>query len=1350
MCNDENAKSYSMTVQPIEGDTNTGLDQLVDYIFADNGLAGANLAVDIAAGAEAANAMNNIIVKAIDATKAFKDWIFSEADVVAMNQYILGSYGDEWIERHGDDEDDFETGFHLVQNDGSNLTYRGNNLINTVADGIYHIGFEIVDGQFLNEDGNKNATVEQVTSWLNQFYTDHSTTDTGLDRITNLIMADAGLDAKIPESEIEAGANAADSMNNIIIDAMTATGANNDNYLSTDDLILMNQWIRSDEDRLDFWTELHGDDERDYETGYHLVQNDGANTYYFGKNLVNTVADGIYHMGFEIVGDRFLNEDRNENAYLTDVRDWINYFYVDQSDTGTGLDKIVDIIKSDARLARCTSANDINQGADYANQFNHLILKAIDETDAMADGWITNDDLITMNHWIRSDEDRLKLWTELHGDDENGQETGYHLVQNDGANTQYFGKNLVNTVADGIYHMGFEIVDGRFLNEDGNKNAYLTDVAAWLNYFYKGVTLTYGTNSTDVIQGGDDEEHIEAKNGDDQIDAGRGDDLVNGGSGNDAISGGDGDDILIGGRGDDTLNGGDGSDTYRITGNKPDGWSSFQGFDSYTDTGDMGTDTIVAISDGNVDIGMKTFSDSSGIEVIDGTGTTGTVRLLGDYRANAFDFSSVELKGNDIVIDGDSGNDTIIGSDGNDTIVGGRGDDTLNGGDGSDTYRITGNKPDGWSSFQGYDTYADTGADGTDTILAVSKDDDGNITDGNVDIGLKGFGASSGIETIDGTGTTGIVRLLGYCKDDILDFSGVELKGNDIVIDGDSGNDTIIGSDGNDTIVGGRGDDTLNGGDGSDTYQITGNKPDGWSSFQGYDTYADTGADGTDTILAVSKDDDGNITDGNVDIGLKGFGASSGIETIDGTGTTGIVRLLGYCKDDILDFSGVELKGNDIVIDGDSGNDTIIGSDGNDTIVGGRGDDTLNGGDGSDTYQITGNKPGGWSSFQGYDTYADMGADGTDAILAVSKDDDGNITDGNVDIGLKGFGASSGIETIDGTGTTGIVRLLGYCKDDILDFSGVELIGSNIVIDGDSGNDTIIGSDGNDTIVGGRGDDTLNGGDGSDTYQITGNKPDGWSSFQGYDTYADTGADGTDTILAVSKDDDGNITDGNVDIGLKGFDASSGIETIDGTGTTGIVRLLGYCKDDILDFSGVELIGSNIVIDGGSGNDTIYGNASDNTIMGDRCSDNLYGLEGADTLSGGSGNDTLYGGSGVDTMDGGDGADRIMYSSMAFGTDDLETGGSDIVQNGMGDLIDFDALIENVARLQGEKLSELSADMVVGSAIDVNNSFAFVDSTFQIDLNGDGVFQAADDFQIGLSGVSSVTYDIAIDCFMLA
>ena len=94
-------------------------------------------------------------------------------------------------------------------------------------------------------------------------------------------------------------------------------------------------------------------------------------------------------------------------------------------------------------------------------------------------GDLTRADLRDVNAWIRSHE--LANWTALHGDDESCEETGFHLVQDDGASTRLFDRNAVDTVADGIYHLGFAICDGRVLNEDGNANASLADLSSWLN-----------------------------------------------------------------------------------------------------------------------------------------------------------------------------------------------------------------------------------------------------------------------------------------------------------------------------------------------------------------------------------------------------------------------------------------------------------------------------------------------------------------------------------------------------------------------------------------------------------------------------------------------------------------------------------------------------------------------------------------------------------------------------------------------------------------------------------------------------------------------------------------------------
>jgi hypothetical protein len=88
-------------------------------------------------------------------------------------------------------------------------------------------------------------------------------------------------------------------------------------------------------------------------------------------------------------------------------------------------------------------------------------------------------DMININVYIQAV--HYPEWVELHGDDEGGEETGFHYVQNDGATSRLFGQNAVNTVADGTYHMGFDIEVGAFENEDGNRNLRLRTAAHWLN-----------------------------------------------------------------------------------------------------------------------------------------------------------------------------------------------------------------------------------------------------------------------------------------------------------------------------------------------------------------------------------------------------------------------------------------------------------------------------------------------------------------------------------------------------------------------------------------------------------------------------------------------------------------------------------------------------------------------------------------------------------------------------------------------------------------------------------------------------------------------------------------------------
>ena len=508
------------------GTTGTGLDQLVEIITADPGLNYKLEESEILEGAQAADGMNQIIVEGLHATGLVNDGELNAADVRDLSSWIQSNYGAQWKALHGDDEGDAETGFHLVQNDGAKTHLFGSyNAVNTIADGIYHLGFGIDKcGRLLNEDGDANASVENVAYWLSDLLEADlaagsmtndqvdpykvTYTDTGLDQLVDIIAEDAGLNQRVSTSEIMEGANAAADMNAIIVEAIRKTGLANDGDLNSADVRDLNAYIR--EHYRDEWAELHGDDEGSAETGFHLVQNDGASSRLYGTNAVNNVADGLYHMGFKIDGCRFLNEDGNGNVSLEKAAHWLNQLleedlesgklanadvdpYVEGS-TGTGLDQLVDIITEDAGLAYRISSSEIQAGAQAADDMNHLILESITETGVANDGRISAVDVRDMNDWIR--DNRADEWAKLHGDDEGDVETGFHLVQNDGAKTHLFGShNAVNTVADGIYHLGFGIEKGRLLNEDGDRNVSLETAADWLDELLEGDLVSGALNN---------------------------------------------------------------------------------------------------------------------------------------------------------------------------------------------------------------------------------------------------------------------------------------------------------------------------------------------------------------------------------------------------------------------------------------------------------------------------------------------------------------------------------------------------------------------------------------------------------------------------------------------------------------------------------------------------------------------------------------------------------------------------------------------------------------------------------------------------------------------------------------
>jgi Ca2+-binding RTX toxin-like protein len=438
-----------------------------------------------------------------------------------------------------------------------------------------------------------------------------------------------------------------------------------------------------------------------------------------------------------------------------------------QGTTGTGLDDIIDLIYADPGLAASTSQADIAGGAEAANAINHLIVDAISAGNLLGDGIISVEDVVAINAHIQAN--AYDAFVMHHGDDESGEETGFHLVQGDGGVSVFETDQLINTVFDGIYHIGFMIEDGHVLNEDGNRNASLTDLAHWLNYYLTGSSIWAGSAGNDQIGGnylddvfhmgaGDDDAYgagghdtMYGGDGDDWLGGAFGDDRLHGGAGDDGLGGHEGDDRIWGNLGDDGLYGGEGDDT--LLGGKGDDWLSGDEGDDLL-KGEAGHDGLSG-DDGNDLLlgggGHDSLGGGAGRDTLKGgagddglNGGLGNDRAIGgsgeDWLAGAEGRDTLDGGAGDDGMSGDEGHDLLLGrggSDwmagdiGNDLLKGGNGHDTLNGGTGRDT--LWGGKGDDYlrgeegadmflfaKSPNGADTIKDFNAEEGDVIVVES------------------------------------------------------------------------------------------------------------------------------------------------------------------------------------------------------------------------------------------------------------------------------------------------------------------------------------------------------------------------------------------------------------------------------------------------------------------------------------------------------------------------------------------------------------------------------------------------------------------------------------------------------
>jgi Ca2+-binding RTX toxin-like protein len=423
------------------------------------------------------------------------------------------------------------------------------------------------------------------------------------------------------------------------------------------------------------------------------------------------------------------------------------------------LNSIAQFLPRDQGLRAQTSASDILGGQKASVAINEVLADAMLRTGVFSDGVISPNDMRLISNAIRADKALYDKFLAAHGDDEGNVETAFHLVQNDGGTLMFQGRKFIDTVADAIYHAGFTYNATRFVNEDGNENERVDDIAGWLNFFLTGKNYVFGTGADDELYSGTySNEFAAARNeiyvggtGADGIWAGDGGDLVYAGTGNDRSGGGDGNDRLYGQDGDDGLWGDAGNDWI----------SGGNGVDNMG--GGLGNDRL--FGDGGADV----IGGGDGDDILDG------------------------VTGNDEVW-GENGNDTLLGGIGNDRLGGGMGSDKINGGAGDDTaYGDDGD--DMLWGLDGNDTLGGSG--GNDRMSGGMGNDLLYGGDGN-DMIAGEYGADE-LHGQDGNDTLSA----GFGHDRLWGGTG-----NDKLYAGES-NDEVSGGDGVDVIWGGKGADKL-------------------------------------------------------------------------------------------------------------------------------------------------------------------------------------------------------------------------------------------------------------------------------------------------------------------------------------------------------------------------------------------------------------------------------------------------------------------------------------------------------------------------------------------------------------
>ena len=227
------------------------------------------------------------------------------------------------------------------------------------------------------------------------------------------------------------------------------------------------------------------------------------------------------------------------------------------------------------------------------------------------------------------------------------------------------------------------------------------------------------------------------------------------------------------------------------------------------------------------------------------------------------------------------------------------------------------------------------------------------------------------------------------------------------------------------------------------------------------------------------------------------------------------------------------------------------------------------------------------------------------------------------------------------------------------------------------------------------------------------------------------------------------------------FNGVSGVERLELTTDAAVDQRFDVVFDDTVDASltHISTHGGGNLISGGSF--LTHSNVSSNVILTFDASASTRSLtvdltaggvsnnvittgSGADTILGGAGADFITAGAGANIITGGAGADHFIYTASSVGASDTITDFQDVAFHGAAsqDILDFRA-ITVAGQSINYTVTALAEGASFGAGTDVLE-LAGTNSIYYVDANHDGVFHAATDVVVVLTGVNDTSWIASI------